>query len=166
MHAMLASGTTFEDWFFDNGATHHLAKDHTSLSNVHAYQFSCPHTPEQNGRAERKIRHLVETGLALSAQASLPLKYWMQSFQKAAYLINLLPTKVLSYQSPIQLLFHKALNYTHLLIFGCLCFPSLRPYMTNKLSYGLLVFFLDMPHLIKAIFVLILKLIGFTSLGM
>ena len=59
----------------------------------------------------------------------------MRSFQKAAYLINLLPTKVLSYQSPIQLLFHKAPNYTHLHIFGCLCFPSLRPYMTNKLSH-------------------------------
>ena len=35
MHAMLASGTTSKDWFFDTGATHHLAKDHTSLSNVH-----------------------------------------------------------------------------------------------------------------------------------
>ena len=100
-----------------------------------SHRFSCPHTPEQNGRAKRKIRHLVEIGLALSAQASLPLKYWMQSFQTASYLINLLPTKVLSYQSPIQLLFHKAPNYTHLCIFGCLCFPSFRPYMTNKLSY-------------------------------
>ena len=37
MHAMLASSTTSEDWFFDTGATHHLAKDHTSLSNVHPY---------------------------------------------------------------------------------------------------------------------------------
>ena len=85
---------------------------------------------------------LVEIGLALSAQASLALKYWMQSFQMAAYLINLLPTKVLSYQSPIQLLFHKAPKYTHLRIFGCLYFPSLRPYMTNKLSYRFTPFFL------------------------
>ena len=37
MHAMLASGTTSEDWFFDTDATHHLAKDYTSLSNVHPY---------------------------------------------------------------------------------------------------------------------------------
>ena len=37
MHAMLASGTTSEDWFFYTGATHHLAKDHTILSNVHPY---------------------------------------------------------------------------------------------------------------------------------
>ena len=37
MHAMLGSGTTFEDWFFDTGSTHRLAKDHTSLSNVHPY---------------------------------------------------------------------------------------------------------------------------------
>ena len=118
----------------DNGGEFLALKSYLQ-SQGFSHQFSCPHIPEQNGRAERKIRHLEETGLALSAQASLPLKYWMQSFQTAAYLINLLPTKVLSYQSPIQLLFHKAPNYTHLRIFGCLCFPSLRPYTTNKLSY-------------------------------
>ncbi|RVW89826.1 Retrovirus-related Pol polyprotein from transposon RE2 [Vitis vinifera] len=38
------------------------------------HQFSCPHTPQQNGRAERKIRHLVETGMALLAQSFLPSK--------------------------------------------------------------------------------------------
>ena len=37
MHAMPASGTTSKDWFLDTGATHHLAKDHTILSNVHPY---------------------------------------------------------------------------------------------------------------------------------
>ena len=37
MHVMLASRTTFGDWFFDTGATHRLAKDHTSLSNVHPH---------------------------------------------------------------------------------------------------------------------------------
>ena len=118
----------------DNGGEFLAFKSYLQSQGI-CHQVSCPHTPEQNGRAERKIRDLVEIGLALSAQASLPLKYWMQPFQMAAYLINLLPSKVLSYQSPIQLLFHKALNYTHLRIFGCLCFPSLRPYMTNKLSY-------------------------------
>ena len=126
--------TSIKHLQYDNGGEFLAFKSYLQSQGI-SHQFSRPHTPEQNGRAERKIRHLLETGLALSAQTSLPLKYWMQSFQTAAYLINLLPTKVLSYQSPIQLLFHKAPNYTHLHIFGCLCFPSLKPYMTNKLSY-------------------------------
>ena len=28
---------------------------------------SCPKTPKQNGRAKRKIRHIVESGMALLA---------------------------------------------------------------------------------------------------
>ena len=46
------------------------------------HRFSYPHTPQQNGRVEQKIRHVVKIGLALSTQASLPSKY-------ACYLINL-----------------------------------------------------------------------------
>ena len=59
----------------------------------------------------------------------------MQSFQIVVYLINLLPTKVLHYQTTLHILFHKIPNYNHLHIFGCLCFPSLRPYMANKPSH-------------------------------
>ena len=59
------------------------------------HRFSYPHTPQQNGRAKRKILHVIETGLALSTQASLPSKFLMQAFHNATYLINLLPSKVL-----------------------------------------------------------------------
>jgi histone deacetylase 1/2 len=46
--------------FFQNvGITHHV---------------SCPHAHQQNGSAERKHRHIVEVGLSLLANASMPLK--------------------------------------------------------------------------------------------
>jgi histone deacetylase 1/2 len=38
--------------------------------------FSCPYNSAQNGRVERKHRHVVETGLALLTHASLPMKFW------------------------------------------------------------------------------------------
>ena len=60
----------------DNGGEFLGFKSYLQSQGI-SHQISCPHTPEQNGRAERKVRHLVEIGLALSAQASLPLKYWM-----------------------------------------------------------------------------------------
>lgn len=65
-------------------------------------QISCPHTPEQNGVAERKHRHLVETGLTLLFNASVPLYLWVEAFMTAVYLINRLPTPVLRMQAPLQ----------------------------------------------------------------
>ncbi|CAN1761610.1 Retrovirus-related Pol polyprotein from transposon RE1, partial [Linum perenne] len=54
-------------------------------------QTSCPHTPEQNGCAERKHRHITETGRTLLHHAAVPLEYWTYAFQTAAYLINRYP---------------------------------------------------------------------------
>lgn len=54
-----------------------------------------PYTPQQNSLAERKYRHIVETGLALLSQASLPHKFWDDAFLIATNLINLMPSKTI-----------------------------------------------------------------------
>lgn len=95
---------------------------------------SPPHTPEHNGLSERKHRHIVETGLTLLTQASIPREYWPYAFSTAVYLINRMPTPVLSLVSPFQKLFGSHPNYERLHVFGCLCFPWLRPYTRNKLE--------------------------------
>jgi histone deacetylase 1/2 len=38
---------------------------------------------------------MVETGLALLAQASMHVKFWDEAFCTATYLINRLPTRVI-----------------------------------------------------------------------
>ena len=50
------------------------------------------------------------------------------------YLINRLPTSHLDNQSPYQRLLRKSPNYNSLRIFGCLCYPWLKPYSKNKLE--------------------------------
>ncbi|XP_060965620.1 uncharacterized protein LOC133034535 [Cannabis sativa] len=99
------------------------------------FQHSCPHTSEQNGRAERKHRHIVEMGLTLLAQASMPLKYWTDAFHTAVHLINRLPTTVLGGKSPYEVLFSKTPDYHTLKVFGPACFPCLRSYQTHKFQY-------------------------------
>jgi histone deacetylase 1/2 len=49
----------------------------TSLLNTLGIQhrLTCPHTSHQNGTVERKHRQIVEMGLTLLSQASLPLKF-------------------------------------------------------------------------------------------
>ncbi|KAI3514490.1 hypothetical protein L1887_12931 [Cichorium endivia] len=105
--------------FEDNGTFHRL---------------SCPYTPQQNGRAERKHRHIVETGLAMLFHAHIPASYWVDAFSSATYIINRLPTKVLDDHSPFELLYSKQPTYTNLRAFGCLVYPYLRNYSSHKLA--------------------------------
>uniref|UniRef100_A0A2N9IFR0 Integrase catalytic domain-containing protein n=1 Tax=Fagus sylvatica TaxID=28930 RepID=A0A2N9IFR0_FAGSY len=98
------------------------------------HQFSCPHTPQQNGIVERKHRHIIECALTLLSHASLPTTHWTYAVTTAIHLINRLPSPHLSHKSPWEHLFHKAPDITHLKTFGCLCYPYLRPYNTHKLQ--------------------------------
>jgi len=99
------------------------------------HRFSCPYNSAQNGRVERKHRHVVETGLALLAHASLPMPFWQYAFQTATFLINRMPSQVLTHASPYFTLFHKEPDYRFLKVFGCLCYPFIRPYNNHKLQY-------------------------------
>jgi histone deacetylase 1/2 len=94
-----------------------------------------PHAHQQNGSAERKHRHIVDVGLALLANASMPLKYWDEAFLTATFLINLLPSKVLNFMTPVEKLLNVKPNYDFLRVFGCACWPNLRPYNTRKLAF-------------------------------
>jgi histone deacetylase 1/2 len=99
------------------------------------HRVSCPHTHQQNGTAERKHRHIVETGLTLLAHASVPFPYWSDAFFTACFLINRMPTKVIAMQTPLQRLLGEVPDYTFFKVFGCACWPNLRPYNNHKLQY-------------------------------
>ncbi|CAA0812276.1 Uncharacterized mitochondrial protein AtMg00710, partial [Striga hermonthica] len=98
------------------------------------HKISCPYTPEQNGLAERNHRNIVEVGLSLLSQSSMPLMYWDEAFTSAVHLINLTPKKILQYITPHEKLTGTRPDYSHLRNFGCLCFPNLRPFTRNKLE--------------------------------
>lgn len=105
--------------------------------------MSCPYTPQQNGRVERKHRHLTETGLAMLFGANAPAIFWTHAFSSAAYVINRLPTKVLLHKSPFEVLFNSVPSYSNFKVFGCRVFLYLRPYCEHKLA----------PRSIECIFV-------------
>ena len=68
------------------------------------------------------------------SHASMPKEYWTYAFVTAVYLINRMPTQNLAFQIPFQNLHGHAPNFHKLRIFGCLCFPWLKPYESHKLD--------------------------------
>jgi len=99
------------------------------------FRMSCPYTSQQNGRVERKHKHVTEVGLTLLAQAKMPLHYWWEAFSTLIYLINKLPSSVNPNESPFSLLFGKRPDYDALKSFGCACYPCLKPYNQHKLQF-------------------------------
>ena len=98
-----------QTWFHDHGIIH---------------QRSCVATPQQNGVVERKHRHLLDVARALRFQANLPLSFWGECVLTATYLINKLPTPILKFKSPHQVLLGSPPSYSSLRVFGCLCFAK------------------------------------------
>lgn len=69
------------------------------------------------------------------AQALLRLKFWWDAFQSTVFVINRLSTPVLNHNSPYHMLFNTSPDCTYLKVFGCSCYPYLRPYNTYKFQY-------------------------------
>lgn len=99
------------------------------------FRHLCLHTSQQNGIVERKHRHIVDMGLTLLAQSSMPLSYCWEAFSSAVYIINRLPTPVLGNLSHWEQAFLHSPDFNFLRVFGCACFPCLRPYHSQKFHF-------------------------------
>jgi histone deacetylase 1/2 len=118
------------DW----GGEYHRLHNYFAATGI-SHHISCPHTHQQNGLAERKHRHIVETGLTLLAQAQMPLRFWDEAFNTACYLINRMPSRTTDQDTPLHRLLKTHPDYSRMRVFGCACWPNLRAYNDRKLSF-------------------------------
>jgi transposase InsO family protein len=77
-------------------------------------QLSCPGAHAQNGVAERKHRHLIETARTLLISSFVPSHFWGEAVFTAVYLINRQPSSKLAGKCPGEVLFGTPPRYDHL----------------------------------------------------
>lgn len=140
-HAMVCTqyGATIKVLRSDNGGEY-VNKHLKTYFNHHGliHETSCPQTPQQNGVAERKNRHILETARALLLGAYMPQRFWTDAVSTAVHLLNRMPSKVLSFQTPLQSLStHVPLPNVLMLpprVFGCVAYVYLHKNQRSKLD--------------------------------
>ncbi|RVW31012.1 Retrovirus-related Pol polyprotein from transposon TNT 1-94 [Vitis vinifera] len=129
--------TFIDDYSPIDNAREYFSAPFTSFMSHHGilHQSSCAHTPQQNGVAERKNRHLIETARTILLHSNVPFRFWGGRFLPACYLINRMPSSVLHDQIPHSLLFpDQPLYFLPPRVFGCTCFVHILTPGQDKLS--------------------------------
>ncbi|RVW33465.1 Retrovirus-related Pol polyprotein from transposon RE2 [Vitis vinifera] len=120
-----------------DNAREYFSTSFTSFMSHHGilHQSSCAHTPQQNGVAEHKNRHLVETARTILLHSNVPFRFWGDAVLTACYLINHMPSSVLHDQIPHSFLFpDQPLYFLSPRVFGCTCFVHILTPGQDKLS--------------------------------
>nr|POE85736.1 retrovirus-related pol polyprotein from transposon tnt 1-94 [Quercus suber] len=139
-----------------------------SYGTVH--QLTFPSTSQQNGRAERKLHHILDTVHALFLSAKVSAPFWGKAALHVVHAINRIPSLVIQNKTPYEHLFRLPPDYHHLRSFSFACFVLLQPHEHKKLEpqsrlccfLGFVVF-LAMAKLKRGIGVMILPLIVFVE---
>ncbi|XP_073811912.1 uncharacterized protein [Musca autumnalis] len=96
-------------------------------------QFTTPYSPQQNGKAERKNRTLVEMGRCLLIDADLPKSFWGEAVSTANYIQNRVLTRATK-TTPYELWYGKKPDISNLHIFGSKCFVHIPSEKRQKLD--------------------------------
>ena len=89
----------------DNG-TEYLSRELNNFvkENGIQRQLTVANNPEQNGKAERRNRTLVEMARCLLIQAGLPLVFWAEAIRTANFIRNRCPSRSLNGKTPYEML--------------------------------------------------------------
>eukprot|EP00253_Pinus_taeda_P032251 PITA_32251 len=97
-------------------------------------QYTVPHTPQQNGVAERKNRTLVECARSMLQGKGMSNSFWAEAINTAVYLKNRSPTRYLGFKTPFEDLYGFKPVVNHLRVFGSKAFAHIPKADRKKLD--------------------------------
>nr|XP_009757950.1 PREDICTED: uncharacterized protein LOC104210695 [Nicotiana sylvestris] len=149
----VSQSSTLGQWVLDSAASDHISDNKSLLSNIAYFTLAnvsqtkakgvgqanplasvmldsvlyvpgCPfNLASQNGVAERKNRHIIETARTLLIESHVPLHFWGDAVLTACYLVNRMPSSPIQNQTPYAVLFPRSPLYFVLpCVFGSTCF--------------------------------------------
>ena len=81
-------------------------------------EFSCRHTPQQNGVAERKNQQILDVACTMIHEKHMPNFYWAEAASTAVYLMNRCTTNGVHELTPYEILVGRTPILSHLKVFG------------------------------------------------
>ena len=112
---------------------------------------SLPYVHQQNGRAERFNRTIMEKAQSMRLDACIPQSWWEFAVNHAVHVYNRTPMSRLKWKTPFELLHGKKPDISHLRVFGCGAYVYLpREKRANKLApRAELMTYLGVPEGVK-----------------
>ena len=103
-----------------------------------SHQRTVPHTPQQNGRAERFNQTLLEKAEAMRHHACLPNIFWQDAVETALHIYNRQPMRRHQWKTPVELFYGKQddkPDVSYFRVFGCRAYVFIPPEQrANKLA--------------------------------
>lgn len=135
-HALLLNETGFYMLTLrsDNGKGEYVNKENAEWLAQHGirHETSAPHTPEQNGSAERLNRTLLEPVRCMIIESGLPACLWAEAISYTTYIKNRVLSRT-AQLTPYEYWNEKKPDMTHIRIFGSKAYVR-NPIVSSKLE--------------------------------
>lgn len=95
-------------------------------------ETTAPYTPEQNGRAERDNRTIVESARAMLHAKNLSTRLWAEAVNTSRYILNRTPTSSNNGKTPFELWTGKKPRLDHIRTFGSNAFVHVDKQFQKK----------------------------------
>ena len=112
--------TTIKKWHIDNGGEFQgMGMEEFLEENGILVEKGAPYAHQQNGRAERFNRTIMDKAESMRFTACLPNSFWEFAILHAARVYNWTPIRRLKWKTPHEALYKEKPDISHLRVFGC-----------------------------------------------
>jgi len=119
-----------------DGGGKYFSNEFSEYLKEHGIQrkYSCSYSPQQNGVAKRKNRHIAEIARAMLNEKNLPNYFWVEAVVTTVYIMNRTPTAAVHGMTLEEKFKGKKPDVSHLRVFDCIAYVHVPDEKRSKLD--------------------------------